>query len=74
MLMHWAHSHPIQLAALCLGGIALIVVLVDFLRYFGYYVRDHWTEAFWIDDLAGRNDRPAAIDHEKDGAAERTHK
>jgi hypothetical protein len=46
------HS-PILLTALILFAVALIIVIVDVIRYFGYYFRNHWTEATWIDDLTG---------------------
>ncbi len=75
MLMHWAQSHPIQCAVLVLGAVALVVVLVDFLKYFGYYVRDHWTESLWTDDDAGTAENPEMrVQTEKDPAAARTHK
>ena len=34
-------------------AVALIIVIVDIVRYFGYYFRNRWTEATWIDDLTG---------------------
>jgi hypothetical protein len=36
-------------------AVALIVVIVDVIVYFGYYFRNYWTEASWVDDLTGAN-------------------
>jgi hypothetical protein len=45
--------------ALSFFAVALIIVIVDVIRYFGYYFRNDWTEATWIDDVtgAGRHDK-----------------
>ena len=51
MLMRWVLHHPIVSVAAVLLGIGLIVVLIDWFQYFGYYVCNHWTEASWIDEV-----------------------
>ncbi|MGA9668193.1 MAG: hypothetical protein WBQ94_03245, partial [Terracidiphilus sp.] len=44
------HS-PILLTVFIFFAVGLIIVIVDVIRYFGYYFRNRWTEATWIDDL-----------------------
>jgi hypothetical protein len=53
MQMHRLLYSPILLVVLIFFAIAVIIVIVDVIRYFGYYFRNRWTEATWIDDLTG---------------------
>jgi len=59
-LLRWIEHRPVEFAGLCLLAIALVIVIVDLLRYFGYYFRNQWTEATWIDDLADAATRSEA--------------
>jgi hypothetical protein len=43
-------------------AVALTVVIVDVIRYFGYYFRNYWTEATWVDDVTGAGQRDETLD------------
>jgi hypothetical protein len=51
MFLHRVLHSPILLVTMTFFAVALILVIVDVIRYFGYYFRNHWTEATWIDDV-----------------------
>lgn len=53
MQIHRLLHSPILMTVLIFFAVALIIVIVDIVRYFGYYFRNRWTEATWIDDLTG---------------------
>lgn len=63
-LLRWIQHRPIEFAGLCLLATALVIVIVDLLRYFGYYFRNQWTEATWVDNLtdaATRSEEPSGV-------------